>query len=98
MVQELDAESALEWIAAQPQLPDLILLDCMMPRMSGATRHRHRTHCLTMSCSASCPSNLVADIGPPCSRFNCITMIHVLNAPHFWLVKAQCCCCMHQIL
>ncbi|KAK9789210.1 hypothetical protein WJX73_000342 [Symbiochloris irregularis] len=33
--EELDGQSALDWIAAQPELPDLILLDCMMPNMSG---------------------------------------------------------------
>lgn len=34
-MQELDAREALAWISDQPQLPDLILLDCRMPGMSG---------------------------------------------------------------
>ena len=34
--QELDGQSALEWMAEQPELPDLVLLDCMMPGMDGA--------------------------------------------------------------
>ena len=33
--QELNAQDALAWIAAQEEYPDLILLDCMMPGMSG---------------------------------------------------------------
>lgn len=32
---ELDAREALKWVDASPVLPDLILLDCMMPEMSG---------------------------------------------------------------
>ena len=32
---ELDARDALTWVDASPVLPDLILLDCMMPEMSG---------------------------------------------------------------
>ncbi len=32
---ELDARDALKWVKASPVLPDLILLDCMMPEMSG---------------------------------------------------------------
>ncbi|KAK9819755.1 hypothetical protein WJX72_001989 [[Myrmecia] bisecta] len=35
MHQELDARMALDWIEASDTLPDLILLDCMMPNMSG---------------------------------------------------------------
>ena len=35
LLQEMDARAALDWIAEQPLLPDLILLDCMMPGMSG---------------------------------------------------------------
>ncbi|KAK9826256.1 hypothetical protein WJX74_003071 [Apatococcus lobatus] len=35
MHQELDAREALTWIGDQPELPDLILLDCRMPGMSG---------------------------------------------------------------
>ncbi len=34
-LQELNAHDALAWIAAQAEYPDLILLDCMMPGMSG---------------------------------------------------------------
>lgn len=32
---ELDAREALKWVEESPVLPDLILLDCMMPEMSG---------------------------------------------------------------
>ncbi|KAA6426844.1 MAG: adenylate guanylate cyclase [Trebouxia sp. A1-2] len=32
---ELDARDALKWVEESPVLPDLILLDCMMPEMSG---------------------------------------------------------------
>ncbi|DBA81613.1 hypothetical protein WJX77_010729 [Trebouxia sp. C0004] len=32
---ELDARDALKWVEDSPVLPDLILLDCMMPEMSG---------------------------------------------------------------
>lgn len=35
LLQELDGRSALNWIAEQPELPDLVLLDCMMPGMDG---------------------------------------------------------------
>lgn len=31
----MDGVEALEWLLAQETLPDLILLDCMMPHMSG---------------------------------------------------------------
>ena len=34
---ELDAREALKWVEDSPELPDLILLDCMMPEMSGGT-------------------------------------------------------------
>lgn len=32
---ELDAREALKWVEESAELPDLILLDCMMPEMSG---------------------------------------------------------------
>ena len=35
LLQELNAQDALQWIAEQAEYPDLILLDCMMPGMSG---------------------------------------------------------------
>ena len=35
MHSELDAREALKWVEDSPVLPDLILLDCMMPDMSG---------------------------------------------------------------
>ena len=35
MQQELDAREALTWISGCSELPDLILLDCRMPGMSG---------------------------------------------------------------
>ncbi len=31
----MDGVEALAWLEEQPTLPDLILLDCMMPHMSG---------------------------------------------------------------
>lgn len=43
---ELDAREALKWVEDSPELPDLILLDCMMPEMSGETS----------SSAASCPA------------------------------------------
>ena len=36
---ELDAREALKWVEESPELPDLILLDCMMPDMSGELRY-----------------------------------------------------------
>jgi len=31
----MDGDEAMDWLLAQETLPDLILLDCMMPNMSG---------------------------------------------------------------
>ncbi len=31
----MDGHMALDWMEAQDTLPDLVLLDCMMPGMSG---------------------------------------------------------------
>jgi CheY-like chemotaxis protein len=31
----MDGREALQWLAEQETLPDLVLLDCMMPHMSG---------------------------------------------------------------
>ena len=37
---ELDPQKALQWVAASPFLPDIVLVDCMMP--GGHTRpHQH---------------------------------------------------------
>ncbi|KAK9794043.1 hypothetical protein WJX73_001341 [Symbiochloris irregularis] len=33
--EELSGQSALKWLATEPVLPDLVLLDCMMPGMDG---------------------------------------------------------------
>ena len=35
MHSELDGKDALAWINGSKVLPDLILLDCMMPNMTG---------------------------------------------------------------
>lgn len=31
----MDGDEAMQWLAVQETLPDLVLLDCMMPNMSG---------------------------------------------------------------
>ena len=35
MHSELDGKDALAWINGSKVLPDLVLLDCMMPNMTG---------------------------------------------------------------
>lgn len=45
MHSELDGKDALAWINGSKVLPDLILLDCMMPNMTGkpaACLHRKK--------------------------------------------------------
>ena len=35
MCRAMDGDEAMEWLSSQETLPDLVLLDCMMPNMSG---------------------------------------------------------------
>lgn len=46
---ETSGTEALKWVASGKVLPDLILLDCMMPGMSGVLKPVPLLFCLLLS-------------------------------------------------
>ena len=54
---ELDPQKALQWVAASPFLPDIVLVDCMMP---GRHPRPHQQNMLPKTASRACCPSLSA--------------------------------------
>lgn len=96
----MDGLEALEWLCASETMPDLILLDCMMPNMSG---HEFCSTLRRVGCGAGGRRALViaaAQEGGCCAcccasrgRMVCVVVFRAL--PYAGHPLAACCCASH---